>query len=103
VDSADLAMMYQGPFTTAFYRQLHLVLHKEFRSQRGLEALKQVIRQPSKLRPYHLRELIAIPYRLGTLPLARAKLNQLATLPNAAIQPPPHMTLEEAAAPSPQE
>lgn len=103
VDSADLAMMYQGPFTTAFYRQLHIVLHKEFRSQRGLEALKEVIRRPSRLRPYHLRELIAIPYRLGTLPLARHKLNQLATLPNDGIDALPHMTLEEAAHPTPQE
>jgi anaerobic magnesium-protoporphyrin IX monomethyl ester cyclase len=32
VDSSDLAMMYQGPFTTEFYRYLHVVLHKEFRS-----------------------------------------------------------------------
>ena len=31
VDSDDLAMLYQGPFTTDFYRQLHRVLHKEFR------------------------------------------------------------------------
>src|SRR4029079_7660724 len=30
-DSNDLDMLYQGPFTTAFYRQLHVVLHKEFR------------------------------------------------------------------------
>jgi anaerobic magnesium-protoporphyrin IX monomethyl ester cyclase len=103
VDSADLAMMYQGPFTTAFYRHLHIVLHKEFRSQRGLEALKQVMRQPATLRPYHLRELVAIPYRLGTLPFARTKLDQLATIPNRGVQPAPHMTLEEAAHPSPQE
>src|SRR5207245_11207363 len=29
VDSADLAMMYEGPFGTAFYRTLHVVLHTE--------------------------------------------------------------------------
>jgi radical SAM superfamily enzyme YgiQ (UPF0313 family) len=103
VDSADLAMMYQGPFTTAFYRQLHIVLHKEFRSQRGLEALKQAVKRPSTLRPYHLRELIATPYRLGTLPFARARLNQLAELSNDGIAALPHMSLEEAAHPTPQE
>jgi anaerobic magnesium-protoporphyrin IX monomethyl ester cyclase len=103
VDSADLAMMYQGPFTTAFYRQLHIVLHKEFRSLRGWAMLKEALRRPSAIRPAHLRETIAIPYRLLTLPLARLKLNRLSTLPNAGIQPLPHMTLEEAAHPSPQE
>jgi len=36
VDSNDLAMMYHGPFTTEFYRQLHVVLHKEFRDAPGL-------------------------------------------------------------------
>ena len=30
-------MMYHGPFTTEFYRQLHVVLHKEFRMRRGME------------------------------------------------------------------
>jgi radical SAM superfamily enzyme YgiQ (UPF0313 family) len=103
VDSADLAMMYQGPFTTDFYRQLHIVLHKEFRSQRGLEALKTAVRQPSKFGMNHLRELVAIPYRLGTLPIARNKLDQLAAIPNTAVDALPHMSLEEAAAPSPQE
>ena len=31
VDSADLAMLYRGPFTTDFYRHLHRVVHREFR------------------------------------------------------------------------
>jgi len=34
VDSADLAMMYEGPFTTAFYRALHRVVHAELRQPR---------------------------------------------------------------------
>ena len=33
-DSSDLAMLYQGPFGTAFYRQLHTVLHNEFRARK---------------------------------------------------------------------
>ena len=31
VDSDDLSMLYEGPFPTAVYRQLHHVVHKEFR------------------------------------------------------------------------
>ena len=36
-DSADLAMLYQGPYSTRFYRYLHGVVHKEFRLWRAAE------------------------------------------------------------------
>ena len=39
-DSDDLAMLYQGPFSTAFYRKLHSVIHKEFRARKSWQALK---------------------------------------------------------------
>ena len=51
----------------------------------------------------HLRELVATPYRLATLPFARRKLDRLAEQPHQSIGPLPHMTLEDAARPSPQE
>jgi anaerobic magnesium-protoporphyrin IX monomethyl ester cyclase len=101
-DSADLAMMYQGPFTTEFYRQLHIVLHKEFRSRRGWSDLKKNLRRPAGMRPRHAREAVAIAYRMGTLPLERAKLNRLAAASHDGIGAIPHMTLEEAARPTPQ-
>jgi anaerobic magnesium-protoporphyrin IX monomethyl ester cyclase len=40
IDSNDLAMLYRGPFTTAFYRQLHIVLHKEFRARKNVQRLE---------------------------------------------------------------
>jgi radical SAM superfamily enzyme YgiQ (UPF0313 family) len=102
-DSADLAMMYKGPFVTDFYRQLHTVLHKEFRSRRSWHELKQVARQPQRWRPRHVREAAAIGYRLGTLPAARRKLDRLARIPHASVAVLPHMSLDEAAQPSPQQ
>src|SRR5690606_10377438 len=48
-DSADLAMMYRGPFVTEFYRQLHVVLHKEFRSRRALDAWRTAVRHPRQI------------------------------------------------------
>jgi anaerobic magnesium-protoporphyrin IX monomethyl ester cyclase len=30
-DSADLAMLYRGPYSTRFYRRLHVATHKEYR------------------------------------------------------------------------
>ncbi len=102
-DSADLAMMYKGPFVTDFYRQLHVVLHKEFRSRKGWQMLKSVANKPGRWRLSHARELLAIGYRLATLPLARAKLNRLAKIPHDSIETLPHMSLADAALPSEQE
>ncbi len=102
VDSADLEMMYRGPFSTAFYRQLHVVLHKEFRSRRALRELRRVASKPRLWRGRHLREAAATLYRLATLPLARYRLNRLAALPHAGLAPMRHMSLEEAAEPTPQ-
>jgi anaerobic magnesium-protoporphyrin IX monomethyl ester cyclase len=102
VDSADLEILYQGPFVSDFYRQLHIVLHKEFRSQKGVAAIKTILRRPAQLRWRHLREAIAILYRMGTLPRDRARLDQLEKIPVEGAQPLPHMSLREAALPSPQ-
>lgn len=103
-DSADLAMMYRGPFTTAFYRQLHAVLHKEFRSRKAIAAWKRLLRQPRQIRRRHMREAVATVYRLLTLPQARARLERLAAQPHEAnIEAVPHMSLEEAARPSQQQ
>ena len=100
-DSSDLAMKYRGPFTTEFYRYLHVVLHKGFRSQRAWREFNTAVRRPSKLRPIHLRRTAGMIYRRATLPFARAKLNQLAQQDNSLALA-PELSLEEAATPSKQ-
>jgi radical SAM superfamily enzyme YgiQ (UPF0313 family) len=102
VDSADLEMLYEGPFPTAFYRQLHRVLHKEFRSRRAWKELREVALHPKQWQLRHLRESAASAFRMATLPIERAKLNRLAADSSRAIRPAQHMPLEEAALPSPQ-
>ncbi|MGA7670637.1 MAG: radical SAM protein, partial [Nitrolancea sp.] len=42
LDSNDLAMLYRGPYSTEFYRQLHTVLHKEFRARKHAIELREV-------------------------------------------------------------
>ncbi len=101
-DSADLAMMYQGPFATGFYRQLHIVLHKEFRSQRAWQELQEVTLHPGRWRRRHLREAAASVYRMATLPAARRKLRKLTAVPHTGLAPMPHMSLADAAQPTPQ-
>ncbi|MGH2538178.1 MAG: B12-binding domain-containing radical SAM protein [Candidatus Promineifilaceae bacterium] len=102
VDSADLEMLYEGRFTTAFYRQLHLVLHREFRSRRAWRELRPGLARPWRWRGRQWRQAAAGIYRWATLPLARWKLDRLAAASPQAVAPPRHMSLEEASRPSPQ-
>jgi radical SAM superfamily enzyme YgiQ (UPF0313 family) len=91
VDSNDLAMMYHGPFSTAFYRTLHRVVHKEFRLQ-----------HPTS-RGTGWRQAAGRALALGTLPVDRWRLARLARAahPGAPVLPAP-MPREKAAAPSAQ-
>jgi anaerobic magnesium-protoporphyrin IX monomethyl ester cyclase len=102
VDSADLAMMYRGPFTTAFYRQLHIVVHREFRARRAWREVRRVLLRPGQWRRSHVREGAAAVYRFLSLPLARAKLHWLGRNPPEGLSPPESMSPEEAATPSAQ-
>lgn len=99
-DSADLAMLYRGPFTTAFYRQLHTVLHTEFRARRGARRLVAALGRPLTLRPAHLREAAAVVVRAARLPLERARLARLARVPHDGIGALPHLPPADAATPT---
>lgn len=85
-DSEDMAMLYRGPFSTAFYRKLHGVVHKEFRARKAWKS----------------HDLLRFGYNLLTLPIARMQLNALASDPSNLLSV-PHLPHEAAATPSPQE
>jgi anaerobic magnesium-protoporphyrin IX monomethyl ester cyclase len=103
VDSSDLAMMYRGPFSTDFYRQLHTVVHKEFRARRAWRSLLGVARSPGSAGRRHLRQVAALAHQTLTLPLARARLAKLARMPHEGLGPlPGSMTPEAAAQPTDQ-
>jgi anaerobic magnesium-protoporphyrin IX monomethyl ester cyclase len=82
-DSDDLAMLYRGPYSTDFYRQLHTVIHKEYRA-------RKTWRQLGQMRPWRLsdaRQIGAMVYHALTLPFARARLNMLEqALPSDTIR-----------------
>jgi len=96
-DSNDLAMLYQGPFSTAFYRQLHSLVHHEFRARK---ACRQLRSQPTL--QVALRSALRLAYNLSAWPAARWRLNRLAKQANPPLQL-PHLAPEQAAAPTPQE
>lgn len=76
-DSDDMAMLYQGPYSTAFYRQLHTVVHKDFRRRLARENLKTVLHTPQKLRVNHLRKVSRVAINSLTLPFEQRKLRKL--------------------------
>ncbi|MBK9125256.1 MAG: radical SAM protein [Chloroflexi bacterium] len=78
VDSEDLAMLYRGPFTTAFYRHLHTVVHKEYRARKTWAALRHG-------RFVSPRAFASAAYHWMTLPLARRTLDKLAQLPHPPL------------------
>ncbi|MEZ4768412.1 MAG: radical SAM protein [Caldilineales bacterium] len=99
-DSSDLAMLYEGPFTTDFYRHLHTVLHKEYRARKTWNTLTG---QNGGRRPGP-RQVGAMVYHTATLPLARRKLRQLEHAPHQGLGSlQPAMSQQAAATPTPQE
>jgi len=102
IDSDDLAMLYAGPFPTAFYRKLHRVLHKEFRARKAWHTLRAALRRPARLRTRHLREAAIMAYHTATLPFERLQMERLAETLHDGIQAlPPLLHPEKAATPSP--
>ncbi len=104
IDSSDLAMLFRGPFTTAFYRKLHMVVHREFRMRRAWQELWRTARHPATLGRRHLRTAAAMCYHAAVLPLARLQLERLARVPHEpTVLSQRTLTQLEAARPSPQE
>jgi radical SAM superfamily enzyme YgiQ (UPF0313 family) len=101
IDSADLAMMYHGRYSTSFYRQLHKVTHKEYRWRRTWRELRTV----TALRHWRrelARKALAGLYHFITLPFARARLTKMAEASPDSVLPFGHMPFEQAASPTPQ-
>jgi radical SAM superfamily enzyme YgiQ (UPF0313 family) len=90
-DSADLAMMYRGPFPTGFYRELHALVHHEFR-----------LRRPRGRRPL-LKHAASRLYHAAALPLSHARLRRLARRTHSGVSPlTAVLTRAQAAVPSEQ-
>jgi len=88
--SDDLAMLYEGPFGTAFYRALHGVVHAEFRVARARRARAGV------------RERARALVLRASLPWLRLKLERGAKLRPDALPPLP-VSLSPVAAARPSE
>lgn len=102
-DSDDLAMMYRATFEPAFYRQLHRVVHHEFRAGRLASRLRAVAARPRHAGAADLRNLAAWAYNRAALPIARRRLNHLATRSDRPTRLAPRLSRAAAATPSQQD
>jgi len=110
-DSSDLAMLYvgagEGPYTTPFYRQVHRVIHKEFRLRKYWAELRQTRSHANRLNRKRLRHGLAAAYYAATLPWDRLRLSQLEKRTRTGLGPlppglAPSLSQEACAKPSPQ-
>ena len=107
VDSGDFEMMYRGPYSSEFYRKLHVVLHKEYRARKlwkKVTSLNKNDRSPRNYNPVaRANDLGHVFYNLATLPIERRRLNKIAVRSRDALGMLPQiMTPEAAANPTPQ-
>jgi hypothetical protein len=78
-------MLYHGPFSTAFYRLLHRVLHREFRARRAWDDVRQALQHPTRLRRRHLRQAASVVYSKAALPVLRLELERRARAPHRGL------------------
>ncbi|MBI4820704.1 MAG: B12-binding domain-containing radical SAM protein [Deltaproteobacteria bacterium] len=100
VDSDDLDMMYEGPFTSAFYRRLHRAVHREHRARLVTRELESVLAAPTKARPSHLRLAAGAVARWAKIPGDRMALRRLAARKHGIGPLRSRMTFDEARRPS---
>jgi len=81
--SDDLDLMFRGQYQPEFYRQLHRVVHQEFRLRKATAMCAEIWRKPSQLTLRHVRRLLSAVSRWPLLPVERARLQRLKRLNRA--------------------
>ncbi|MEZ4848831.1 MAG: radical SAM protein [Bacteroidia bacterium] len=76
-DSDELAMMFQGTFTTGYYKRLHRYVHKVYRRKQGWNALKDTFFKPGAATKSHLRAVLSLLYYVPTALIDQVKLSRL--------------------------
>jgi anaerobic magnesium-protoporphyrin IX monomethyl ester cyclase len=101
LDSGDFEMMYRGPYSTEFYRQLHVMLHREFRSRKMWGEVRKLRNGMPMGRRLH--DAASMIFNRSMLPVERRRLDKLAAASDRSLAMlPPIMSPEAAAKPTPQ-
>lgn len=76
-DSDDLAMLFKGTYSSAFYKKLQRYVHKEYRKSQAFENLKNGIKHPFKLSKQQLRSIVLLGYYLPSAFLDKLQLKNM--------------------------
>jgi len=79
-DSDDLAMMFAGTYSSAYYKVLHRYIHNRYRIQRGINQVKEWMQQPRIPAMMALKRIASMVYHV---PLALINAVQLQKLGKA--------------------
>lgn len=82
--SDDLDLMFRGQYQPDFYRQLHRVVHQDFRLRQAAVLFSEIWQHPSQFTLSNVRRLVAAAGRWPVLQIARARLNRL-RVPNQQL------------------
>jgi anaerobic magnesium-protoporphyrin IX monomethyl ester cyclase len=61
-DSDDFEMMFQGTYSSVFYRKLQRYVHKEFRKSQGIQNVKLILKQPKSASLAKLKSILKLGY-----------------------------------------
>ena len=61
-DSDDLAMLFKGTYSSAFYKKLQRYVHKEYRKSQAINNFKKTIKNPFALTKSDLRSMLLYGY-----------------------------------------
>ena len=78
VDSDDLALMFRGTYSAAYYRKLHRYVHKLFRFRKALKLFAEITAWRTSFDRKKLRTLLSIGYFAPAALLDRCQLYYLA-------------------------
>jgi radical SAM superfamily enzyme YgiQ (UPF0313 family) len=78
--SDDLDLMFRGQYEPEFYRQLHRVVHQEFRLRKAARLFSELFKNSTKLTLGNVRHLVVTASRLPFFYLERSRLSRLKKL-----------------------
>lgn len=84
-DSDDLAMLYHGTFSTAYYKRLHRYVHKVFRMRQAIVILGRIIRFHQLPTKTNLRRIAGLVWHLPTIIIDNLLLIKLAKKPDEPL------------------
>jgi anaerobic magnesium-protoporphyrin IX monomethyl ester cyclase len=81
IDSNDLSTMYEATYAPEVYRQVHGLVHHEFRARKSARSLIALARAPWHARPHHARRLASWIYNRAALFMTRRHVRTLVMNP----------------------